>query len=78
MPQLQSHGHEIKVWALMALLGVVIMIAAWIFWAKISGFLIYRQLRSTPCVKARAARKNIRSPPKVTVDDAPDRPPVHF
>jgi hypothetical protein len=31
-------GHEVRVWALMALLGVVTLVAGYILWAKISGF----------------------------------------
>lgn len=38
MRLLHSQGHEVRVWALMALLGVVTLIAGWILWAKISGF----------------------------------------
>lgn len=29
---------EVRVWALIALLGVVTLIAGWVLWAKISGF----------------------------------------
>jgi hypothetical protein len=38
MSQLHSQGHEVRVWALMVLLGVATFIAGWILWAKISGF----------------------------------------
>jgi hypothetical protein len=33
-----SRGHEVRVWALMALLGVASLIAGCILWARISGF----------------------------------------
>ena len=38
MPPLEAKGHEVRVWALMALLGVATLFAGWILWAKISGF----------------------------------------
>jgi hypothetical protein len=38
MALLHSHGHEVRIWALMALLGVATLIAGCILWAKISGF----------------------------------------
>jgi hypothetical protein len=38
MSLLRSHRHEVRIWALMALLGVVTLIAGSILWAKISGF----------------------------------------
>ena len=38
MPLLHSQGHDVRVWALMALLGVVTLIAGCILWARISGF----------------------------------------
>lgn len=33
-----SRGHEVRIWALLALLGVSTLFAVWILWAKISGF----------------------------------------
>jgi hypothetical protein len=38
VPPARSRGHEVRIWALMALLGVVTFIAGWILWARISGF----------------------------------------
>ena len=38
IPPANSRAHEVRVWALMALLGMVTLIAGWILWAKISGF----------------------------------------
>ena len=38
VPPARSGGHEVRVWALMALLGAVTLFAGWILWAKISGF----------------------------------------
>jgi len=37
-PPLEAKGHEVRVWALTALLGLVTLFAGWILWAKISGF----------------------------------------
>ena len=38
VPRASCGAHEVRVWALMALLGVVTLIAGCILWAKISGF----------------------------------------
>jgi hypothetical protein len=38
MALLHSQGHEVRIWALMILLGVATLIAGCILWAKISGF----------------------------------------
>lgn len=33
-----SHGHEVRLWALVLTLGLTTLIAGYILWAKISGF----------------------------------------